>query len=447
MIRAIRDFILLKRHQTQSTHDEIKDYQLKKLQALVNYAKENSPYYHEKFSGLKLECLDDFSHFPTMDKDTLMTHFNSINTVHIDRQHALDFALRKERDKDYLGYYKDRYVLGLSSGTSGNKGLFITPKALTKRLPAVFLARSGLSLKELPYRILFLLRVFSQGFSDINAPFIKLKYLSTMTDPKTIIATLNKTKTNILMAPPSLLNQLVPHCDQITVRLKKIITYAEVLTAEDKAKFAKLFNTKIIEIYQASEGQIASPCLYGNLHINEDLVYIELYDHKQQRIDEPHRIGHSMVLTNLVNVAQPLIRYRMNDMIVLDESCPCGSSFRTIKNVLGRDDDILYFYNKNNQIDVVYPDLFARWIITESDLIREFQVTQNRIGHLDITIDTTAEYDVSLLKRRIHDELAGYGLTSKLVIAIAPIALPKDRNKYKRFVSYVKTNTSRSSYD
>ena len=48
--------------------------------------------------------------------------------------------LIKEINKDYLGYYKDNFVVGLSSGTSGNKGLFITPKEMTKRLPGTFLS-------------------------------------------------------------------------------------------------------------------------------------------------------------------------------------------------------------------------------------------------------------------------------------------------------------------
>ena len=363
-----------------------------------------------------------------------MENFSELNTENIQREDAMQFAVEKEKNKDYLGYYQNQFVLGLSSGTSGNKGLFITPKSLTKRLPAVFLARSGLSLRDLPYRILFLLRVFSQGFDDINAPFIKLNYLSTMTPPQTIIDTLNKNNTNILMAPPSLLNQLVPHVKDITVNLKKIITYAEVLTFEDKEKFKRLFKTNVIEIYQASEGQIASPCKEGNLHINEDLVYIELFDKNDQRIEKPHIIGHKMILTNLINRSQPLIRYEMNDMVVLDEPCKCGSSFRTIKKILGRDDDILYFYDHNNKVQVVYPDLFARWIITESDQIREFQVTQDTIGELRIIIDTLNDYNSDQLKARVLNELSHFNLSAKVSIKKAPIPLPKDKNKFKRFI-------------
>lgn len=434
LIRAIRDYLKLNKHQKKSSKQHLQHYQLKELKKLIDYAKEHSPYYQETLKNLPLETLDDYRSFPIINKVIMMENFSELNTENIQREDAMQFAVEKEKNKDYLGYYQNQFVLGLSSGTSGNKGLFITPKSLTKRLPAVFLARSGLSLRDLPYRILFLLRVFSQGFDDINAPFIKLNYLSTMTPPQTIIDTLNKNNTNILMAPPSLLNQLVPHVKDITVNLKKIITYAEVLTFEDKEKFKRLFKTNVIEIYQASEGQIASPCKEGNLHINEDLVYIELFDKNDQRIEKPHIIGHKMILTNLINRSQPLIRYEMNDMVVLDEPCKCGSSFRTIKKILGRDDDILYFYDHNNKVQVVYPDLFARWIITESDQIREFQVTQDTIGELRIIIDTLNDYNSDQLKARVLNELSHFNLSAKVSIKKAPIPLPKDKNKFKRFI-------------
>lgn len=434
MIKAIKDYRTLIKHQTKSRASHIEKYQLKALQKLVAYAKQNSPYYQNQLKDLQFETLHAFHAFPSINKNIMMEHFTQINTEGLTKEDVLSYAIEKEKNQDYLGYYKNKFVIGLSSGTSGNKGVFITPKSLTKRLPAVFLARSGLRIKELPFKILFLLRVFSQGFNDINAPFIKLKYLSTMTAPKDIIEAINTHKINILMAPPSLLNQLIPYSKEINVTLKKVITYAEVLTQEDKAKFRKLFNTEVIEIYQASEGQIASPCKKGNLHINEDLVYIELYDKNNKLIQEPNVIGHKMVLTNLVNYAQPLIRYKMNDMIVLDKPCECGSSFRTIKKVLGRHDDILYFYDHNHQLNVVYPDLFARWIITESDTIKEFQVVQEAVGRIHVYIDTMSEFNTDILKRRIQNELSKFNLTANISVMIQPIRLPEDKNKFKRFI-------------
>ena len=105
-----------------------------------------------------------------LDKQITMVNFSDLNTVCLDKDTLKEYSDEKESQKYYLGYYYDEYVIGLSSGTSGNKGLFITPKALSKRLPGVFMARGGVSFCDLPLRILVCLRVFSQGFNDINAP-------------------------------------------------------------------------------------------------------------------------------------------------------------------------------------------------------------------------------------------------------------------------------------
>jgi putative adenylate-forming enzyme len=437
MIQSIRDYLLLKKHQKKFSKEKIEKLQYKSLKDMIGFAKRYSPFYSESFRNIPFENLQDIKKFPIINKEIMMENFSTLNTCGIDRDDVLSYAIKKEMEKDYLGYYQDRYVIGLSSGTSGNKGIYITPKKMTKRLPAVFLARSGLSIMDLPMRILFCLRVFSQGFNDINAPMIQLNYLSTMTDPKLIIEIMNEKKINILMAPPSLIRFLVPLYKDLNVKLKKIVTYAEVLTVEDKKLFRDTFCTKVIEIYQASEGQIASACKNGKLHINEDLVFVELYDESHQEINKPHEVGHHMIVTNLINFAQPLIRYEMNDMIVLDEPCSCGSHFRTIKKIIGRRDDLLYFYNSNREKKYVFPDLFARWIITESDLIREFQVHQTKIGEIEILIDAPENFPTQSLETRIQKELEQLNLKAQMMIQIGSIELPKDKNKFKRFITNI----------
>jgi phenylacetate-CoA ligase len=163
-----------------------------------------------------------------------------------------------------------------------------------------------------------------------------------------------------------------------------------------------------------------------------------LYDYEGKLIQSPHIRGHHMILTNLVNYAQPLIRYEMNDMIILDDACPCGSRFRTIQKILGRNDDLIYFLNRDHQKRVVFPDLFSRWMITESDQIREFQVIQDEIGKLDIKIDSETSDFFESLQTRLHQELDALGLKVKISLIHGKIELPVDSHKYKRFISSIK---------
>ncbi len=439
---GIHDFFGLIFHRRFYSEKAIKRYQFKQLNKLLKFAMKNSEFYNELYTDFPINSLEDFHKLPSINKKIMMDNFTKLNTCKIDKEDVLNFAVKKEQDKDYYGYYKDEYVIGLSSGTSGNKGVYITPKAMTKRLPFVFFTRSGLPLRILPYRILFMLRVFSQGFEDINNFLVSLKYLSTMENIDKIIDSINDNKINILMAPPSLIRQILPRYNEIKVKLKRIVTYAEVLDEIERDKIEKTFKTKVIEIYQASEGQMASACSKGHLHINEDLVYVELYDKFNKLITKPGVVGHKMVITNLINYAQPLIRYEMNDMIILDEKCECGSNYRHIDRILGRTDDILYFYKENKEIQYIFPDLFVRWIIVVSDEIREFKIIQNNIGEIDITIDignNTSQVDiVNNLELKIQSELELFAIENVVInITVEEIKLPTTMNKYKRFVSNI----------
>lgn len=436
LFKLISLYRTLEKHLYHFSVEEIKRYQEKEVLDLVRFAKENSPFYHDFYQGLPLENLEDFRHLPTINKAIMMKFFDTINTADLKKDEVMEYAVEKELNKDYLGYYRDRYVVGLSSGTSGNKGLYVTPKALTTQLPAAFLSRGGVRLSDLPARILFMLRVFSQGFNDINAPFLKLKYLHTMTPVKEIVQTLKKQRINILMAPPSLLRVLLPYAEEIH-GLKKVITYAEVLEKEEKARFAAAFRCPVLEIYQASEGQMGSPCKKGQLHINEDMIYVELYDEKGAPVQDAKTPVHRMIVTNLVNRVQPLIRYEMNDLIALGEACPCGSHFRVIDHIIGRHDDVLLLTNEDGVERSVFPDLVSRWIMTTSDAIREYRVFHKQhTNNLKIEVELLGEEPdlEEKLAKRLHDEFHFYDIEINVEVVYAHIALSEGNLKFKRFI-------------
>ena len=429
------DYLRLKIGFRVYSKNHIRAFQFKMIQKLFFKVQTGSSYYAElNPDGLK--NWDDFYALPMMDKNILMAQFDRINTLGLKRAEVEAYALDRESRKEYTGYFQDRVVVGLSSGTSGNKGLYLTDRALTKRLPFVFLARSGLSLKYLPFRILFCLRVFSQGFADINNPLIKLNYLSTMTPIEKVVECINTQQINILMAPPSFIRLLIAHRGALLHPLRCIVSYAEVLTPEEKEKFKNFFHCQVIEIYQASEGQIASSCKAGNLHLNEELIFAELYDEQGQRVDRPNVAG-QLVITNLINEIQPLFRYKMNDWVVLKETCPCGSHYQVLDHVIGRQDDVMMFMTKDHHLQHVFPDLISRWIITYSNEIREFKAIQSEVNELSLLIDCFDPYPTEKFIHGLHhkmcEEFKAYEIVPKLKITVTPLVIPKDNSKYKRF--------------
>ena len=97
---------------------------------------------------------------------------------------------------------------------------------------------------------------------------INSNYASTMVDEKDFINDLNKNKTNLLMAPPSFIRQLLPYIDRIKVKLKKIITYAEVLSDADKAQFERIALKQRLSKKYTNLRRTNRLSLLGHLHIS-----------------------------------------------------------------------------------------------------------------------------------------------------------------------------------
>ena len=432
-LQGIADFARLKWRFAHLRGDRLQRFQRKECGKLLSLAMRDSPFYGDLYAG---RDLSDFRNLPTINKAVMMREFDRLNTAGIHLAEAMGFALAAERDKRYLGYYRDRYVVGLSSGTSGNRGLYLTDRSISERLPYAFLARSGLPWRLLPFRIAFFLRVFNQGFSDINGPMISLQHLPTMLPVGEAIARINALRANVLMGPPSLLRLLARERQRITSPVGIVVSYAEVLEAHERARLERAFGTRIVEIYQASEGLIACPCSEGRLHINEDLMFVELLDENGRELTEPGVPCHRMIVTNLYNELQPLIRYELNDLVVLGEPCECGSGFRVIERVIGRNDDILYFRRPDGRLGHVFPDVMSRWIITASDEIQEYvveqQVPERILVRLELALSAAADDVTSAVSRSIARGLEEHGF-APATIETRTGPIERGGGKYKRF--------------
>ncbi|MEM2000961.1 MAG: hypothetical protein QXO30_08025 [Candidatus Caldarchaeum sp.] len=86
-------------------------------------------------------------------------------------------------------------------------------------------------------------------------------------------------------------------------------------------------------------------CQYQQgFHFWIDHFYLELVDPETMEPVQPGEKG-EMVVTALTKQAMPLIRYRMRDIKVLDDSgCGCGrNAFPRCRWVTGRVDDVIHY--------------------------------------------------------------------------------------------------------
>jgi phenylacetate-coenzyme A ligase PaaK-like adenylate-forming protein len=143
-------------------------------------------------------------------------------------------------------------------------------------------------------------------------------------------------------------------------------------------------------------------CKKGSLHINEDLVKLQLYN-KDGSKTAPGETCIQSVVTDLHKKSQPIIRFELNDLIRLaEEKCPCGSSFRVIDQIFGRADDLFWGVDKaNGEWNYIFPDYIRRAIITTSESIIDYQAIQQSPTKIIVRLVLAEQYDSSVFDKII----------------------------------------------
>jgi putative adenylate-forming enzyme len=160
---------------------------------------------------------------------------------------------------------------------------------------------------------------------------------------------------------------------RLSVKPLKLISYAEVLYPDVKDYLKRVFGCEVHEIYKCSEGAIAITCRYGSLHVNEDVVALQLFD-KDGAPATPGKPCHKLIVTDLHKSSLPIIRYELNDIITIStQKCECGSNFRVIEKINGRADDLFWGIRKSDKTKhFIFQDYISRAIISVSGNIEEF---------------------------------------------------------------------------
>jgi putative adenylate-forming enzyme len=343
-----------------------------------------SPFYENNASEkLPLEK------YPLMNKTVFMSNFDLINTENITSKEAMEVGLQAEIQRDFSPTIND-ITIGLSSGTSGNRGIFMASQKERATWVACVLDRIiGFSFKK--RRVAFFLRANSNLYSSVSSKLLRFDFYDILGQLDTYVSRLNSLQPTILVAQPSILMELASFIEkgQLIISPAKVISVAEVLTAEDAKYLKKVFEQTIHQVYQCTEGMLATTCSYGNLHFNDDFLIIE-----KKYIDSEKKRFHP-IITDLLRTTQPLIRYELNDIIHEKFDCPCGSKYTGIEQIEGRSDDVLVFISDQNKEIKIYPDFFRREIIFAHSSIIDFTIVQKNHYLLELYIGQTEYFSVA----------------------------------------------------
>ena len=410
----IQHFLAARRRWHALGGDALARFQAQRARCMVAYAYAHAPFYQEYWTGYDL---NNWENLPVVSKQEMMAHFDTFNTRGIRRDEAMTLALSAERNRDFKPTLRGMTV-GLSSGTSGHRGLFLVSPYEQAMWTGIILSRTLHQLRARGYRVAFFLRSNSNLYEQVDGMLVSFRYFDLMTPPAETIAGLHAFQPDIVVGPPLLLGLLAQARQRGELRIapERLISVAEVLEPQDRVQIENAFQTSVGQIYQCTEGLIAATCVHGSLHIQEDIVAVQCMalDDRTSQAENP-RV--TPIVTDLWRTTQPIVRYRLNDVLQLGAPCSCGSSFRVIHAIEGRCDDICYFFDDHGERPI-FPDTIRRMILLANEAIADYQAVQERPGHLRIHLqvpDVRYAIAVTAVRESVMRVMAQYGCRSATV--------------------------------
>jgi putative adenylate-forming enzyme len=339
----------------------------------------DSPFY-------KSYITSSFENFPVLEKKDFLKNFDLINTKSIKYVNAVKVALKAENTRNFKPSIND-ITVGLSTGTSGNKSVFLASENERAYWTAAVIDRVlGWSFKK--RKIAFFLRANSNLYESVNSKWINFNFFDLLISNEKNLERLQSLDPTILVAQTSMLLVIADAVQNKGLKINpdKIISVAEVLSNEDKGYLEKIFCKKIHQVYQCNEGFLAHTCEKGNLHFNEDFLIIE----KEYLDTEKKRFY--PIITDLERITQPVIRYKLDDIIHEKFDCDCSLNSTAIEMIEGRKDDALKFLNSKGKEVVVFPDFIRRAIVFSDDNIINYSLTQIKENTVNLFVDGKLEY-------------------------------------------------------
>ncbi|MGO3801520.1 MAG: hypothetical protein ACTJGM_03810 [Fusobacterium sp.] len=344
--------------------EEIKKWQLKKLNSLLFYCNENIPYYTKIFKSNKIklpfEKLDDIKKIPYLTKDLI-----------------------RENYKDLISKELNNIPHNIST-TGGSTG---TPLKLCK---------SKISqIKEIIFLDYYMIKMGFKGYkikkATIRGPIPKYgiseriglelilsSYLISEETIKNYILELERFNPEYIHVYPSSIYMIAKIIKNNNLKinipnLKLIFSSSEIFSIEQKKLVSEVFKCKILDWYSNTERSVLATNIYGekSYKMDQRYSYVEIVDKE-------------IISTTFNDLAMPLIRYKTGDEV------------EYINNkdfiIKGRVQD--YIYGKNKEKYPVVGIIFGQHFSCFGD-INNFQIYQKKIGEIEFRIESNFNLEKS----------------------------------------------------
>jgi len=446
-INVLMKMLGLKRTERFSL-EQLQNLQTKRFKKLLRHVLTNSRFYqwYYKKHGINIDNIENISvtDLPPISKQMMMEHYDDfVCDRFLKRKNIEKFLSGSAKPKEK---YRNIYTVIHTSGSCGTLSLFVYGPEDWAVIKALVVARVIKPNLYFYRRIKVSFIGATDGHyagvslaSEVPPLYGRFLPFSINSPLETIHDTCNAFYPDVLSGYASGIHLLSQEQlkGKITIRPERIICTSDPLTAEMRKTIKQAFGREPVNFYAGSESlTMAVQCgRHENLHLFTDWHIFEAVDDDLR----PVAAGTpgNLLLTNLYNYTQPLIRYQMHDEVVMNQQpCGCGSPLPTMRDLAGRQEEFLWFDNADGKRDYLHPIVLVELFVAG---LKKFQVIQTQRNEMlmKVMVDGNQAAVLAALRQRMHEIFCGKKLDTTVKLNLEVVQdIPNDpqTGKYKLII-------------
>lgn len=359
--------------------------QEKQLRHMISFAYKEVPYYHKLFNKLKLEpsdirTIEDLEKLPILTKDIIKENREDLKPANLNiMKYSIEptggstgtpFLFRMLRYDRFLSGAMLYRGWGYGGYELGDKMVFLAGSALGVGVNSVIVKKAH----------------------EISRNIRKLSSFDMSTeDMQEYTKIVNSFKPKFIRGYASSINFFANFINENNIEItapQAVFTTAEKLIPHMRKNIKEAFGCEVYDNYGLNDGGVgAYECPEHNgLHIDTERSIMEIVDNEDIQMES----GTGKILaTSLYNYAMPFIRYETGDMgHILSDVCGCGRGSRLLKEVIGRQQEML----QTPEGKFIHGEFFTH-IFWEINGVREFQVIQKKLNELVVKMIVEENFD------------------------------------------------------
>jgi phenylacetate-CoA ligase len=355
------------------SRDQLLEHRRRALADLLRHATAASPYYRERLGPDAPER--PLHELPTLSKATLVEQWDRIATHPQLRLAAVEAHATGPTAADP---YLDRFRVVSTSGAGGLRGTFVYDRPewatwIAAHLRVFKRLGIGPETKLVAIGAPGPTHLTRQLFSIFHAARGDAPRLSVLTPLAEMVEALNAYQPEAAIGYASVWALLADEqlAGRLSIRPRAALFGGEPLTEDIRRRIDAAWGIEPADVYASTEAPIVavSDGRRPGLEISEDLLIVEVVDAEDRPVAAGVP-GHKVLVTNLVNRAQPLIRYELSDRVTL---AGARRLYTQIASVDGRTADTLHLPARGGGLMALLPYRLAA-PFAELPAVRQYQI-------------------------------------------------------------------------